>query len=175
VLSQAYGWAGTLLSSLDPLYPTQGSHPADTCQCRQKSSCSTPALSPVPPTLDLPRDRRLWAGRVGLEQAWAPSLQPVAQCTFPCHLHSTGPWGLGLPQGPGTNPTKQSPIDSRPSGLRRRRPSQPLGGEGSCRSPIILFQVRRAYGVGWGGSGGSGGGVLPISSSLCSGAALQSQ
>lgn len=34
VPSQAYGWAGTLLSSLDSLCPTQGSHPADTCRCR---------------------------------------------------------------------------------------------------------------------------------------------
>lgn len=42
----------------------------------------------------LPGIWRLWAGRLGWEQAWAPLPQPIAQCSLPRHLHSPGPRAL---------------------------------------------------------------------------------
>lgn len=109
VPSQACGWAGTLLSSLDPLCPTQGPHPPDTCQCRQKRTCPTPALSPVPPTLDLPRDRRLWAGRGGtgaglgtLSTTHCPMHLPLP----PAQCWALGPW---LTTRPWDKPHKTEP------------------------------------------------------------------
>lgn len=89
---------------------------------------------------------RPWAGRVGLEQAWHPLHSPLPNPPFPYHLYSPGPWGLGLRQGPGPNPTEQSPIDGGHQGwvggdrARHRVVGVAVGAR------IIPFQVRRAPG-----------------------------
>ena len=77
----------------------------------------------------------------GLEQAWAPSPQPIAQCFRPYHPHSLGPGAFAYHRGLGPTP-EQSPTDSeRLPGLGGRRPVCHWVGV-ALGARIILFQVR---------------------------------
>lgn len=57
-----------------------------------------------------------------------------------------GPWGLGLQQGPGTNPTEQSPIDGGHQGWVGGDQTSHWVVEVAMGTRIILFQGWRAAG-----------------------------
>ena len=92
-----------------------------------------PRLASVSPTWSCQKAPRLWAGRVGLEQARAPSPQPIAQCFRPHHPHSPGPGALAYHGGLGST-SEQSPINSGHQGWVGGDQS-PLGGGGGPGNP----------------------------------------
>ena len=67
---------------------------------RASAKCVTGGqTASCPPPWTCQEVMRPWARRVGLEQAWAPSPQPVAQPSLPYHLYNPGPPGPWLATG----------------------------------------------------------------------------
>lgn len=60
----------------------------------KETDCPTLTPSSVPPHPDLPGGNEAVGWEVGLQQGWALSPQPIAQCAFINHLLSLGPGAL---------------------------------------------------------------------------------
>lgn len=97
----------------------------------------------------------------GLEQAWALSPQPIAQCSLPHHLHSLGPGALAYNRGQGQIPQNRAPLTAvTRAGWEETKPAtgwwrwpwepvsscskagEPQGGEGGILPQTVLTQAQ---------------------------------
>lgn len=134
-------WAGTLFCLCIPFAQHRISTEQTVCQrmTKDQAACPLPpqAVTCAPTPWTCQEAPRPWAGKVGLEQVWAPSPQPLAQCLRPHHrtAWALGPW---LTTGDWDQPQNRTPlmVATKPGWEEASQSLRGGGGHGSPYHPV---------------------------------------